>query len=245
MLVAHARAVLGAAEQAKQAAADLVNGAQGVVSIGFVGSAMPSVLTRELPVFRKQCPQIELVLEESTTVQLVGRLQQRSVDIALLRAPLLGHPQLEITVLETHKWMIAIPAEHRLAHRRNVALADLGNEAFIVFSKDKVPSMYAMTQLLFQEAGIAPVIAQEAMHLRTVLGLVECGLGIGLVPSVAQNQFGPAIRLLRIAPTSNLPPIGIAMAYDKVSASSAARRFAQSTIDTMLQKPVRTNRREG
>jgi DNA-binding transcriptional LysR family regulator len=88
-----------------------------------------------------------------------------------------------------------------------------------------VPTMYALTMHAFNEAGIHPRIAQEAVQVQTLLSLVECGLGVALVPSQAARYAGDNVRLLALDDVPGTMNVAIALATLPDALTPAARRF--------------------
>jgi DNA-binding transcriptional LysR family regulator len=85
--------------------------------------------------------------------------------------------------------------------------------------------MYALTMHAFNEAGIHPRIAQEAVQVQTLLSLVECGLGVALVPSQAARYAGDNVRLLALDDVPGTMNVAIALATLPDALTPAARRF--------------------
>ena len=87
---------------------------------------MPQLLSA----FRKDYPRVDLVIEESTTVDLLRRLDAHTLDVALVRFPVLEPSTARITLLQADHLMLAVPAG-RYAQRDDVALDELADEPFI------------------------------------------------------------------------------------------------------------------
>jgi LysR family hydrogen peroxide-inducible transcriptional activator len=85
------------------------------------------------------------------------------------------------------EFLLALPRGHRLATRRRLRLADLRDEAMILL--DDAHCLRGQALALCQRAGYAPRIAIQSAQLDTVLGLVEAGLGLSLVPASARESL--------------------------------------------------------
>ena len=93
-LLRRARAVLGAAEEAKTATRNAAAGRTGRVALGYTASSMfterlPAVLRR----FGASHPEIELVLHEMTSLEQLAALDARSLDVGILRKPEVAAPK--------------------------------------------------------------------------------------------------------------------------------------------------------
>lgn len=241
IVLRHARRTLACADEIRRSARECATGEQGLLRVGFVGTATYSLLPRIIPVFRQRHPNVQLVLSESTTTELLRALDKREIDVALLRTPVFEPCRAAVTLLEHDRWMIAVHADSPLATHERLALAELGGEPFIVNSRATVPAMHTMTMLAFDHAGISPEIVQEVVQVQTMLSLVESGLGVAMVPSVAQRYASRHVRLLPLTDLPDTLAVGIAMAIDPEAPSAPARRFAE--VATELIPDARAARR--
>ena len=74
---------------------------------------------------------------------------------------------------ERHPVVLVIPAEHRLAGRETVAVADLAGEPLITWPRDPAPAAYDDLVRACHTAGFAPNIVQEVRHAESLLGFVS------------------------------------------------------------------------
>ncbi|MFQ6573953.1 LysR family transcriptional regulator [Pseudomonas sp. UM16] len=178
----YARRSLFFADEIRRAARDGQQGSQGRVRVGFVGSAAFALMPKIIRSYRGQFPAVQLQIEESTTSDLLRRIEEHSLDVALVRYPVLEPAAAKVIPLQRERMVLAVSADSPLVGHVGLKLADLGEHPFIVHPRRLVPGMHAMTLYAFQIAGIQPPIVQEAVQVQTVLGLVEAGLGVALLP---------------------------------------------------------------
>ncbi|MCY1220325.1 Hca operon transcriptional activator HcaR [compost metagenome] len=221
----NARHTLFFAEEARRAAREGESGEQGLLRLGFVGSATYSMMPRVIRAFRRRYPSVDIVIEESTTVELLRRVEQHTLDVALVRFPVLESTRATLAMLQPDEMMVAVSADSPWAARDSIALAELADEPFIVYSRTRVPSMHALTMQAFHEAGVRPRVAQEAGQVQTHLSLVESGLGVAIVPSASGKYAGDGVRLLPLQPTPAAFKVGIALATLPDAGSPTARKF--------------------
>jgi len=220
-----ARKTMFYAEETRRAAREGESGEQGLLRIGFVGSATYSLMPQIIRAFRRQYPRVDTIIEESTTAGLLLRLEAHTLDVALVRFPVLEPTRAEFSLLRPDTMVLAVSAESPLAGRSSVTVPELGAQSFIMYSRQLVPTMHALTMQVFNEAGIQPVIAQEAVQVQTILGLVECGLGVAFVPAISARYCGDGIRLLPVDPQPLPFRGGIALATLPDSVTPVARNF--------------------
>ncbi|MDF3851601.1 LysR family transcriptional regulator [Achromobacter denitrificans] len=241
VVLRYARTTLFYAEEIRRAAKEGASGEQGVLKVGFVGSSTYSLMPRLLSEFRRDFPRVDLIIEESTTIDLLRRLDTHTLDVALVRFPVLEPTAARITLLQPDHLMLAVPADSRHAQRDDVALSDLADEPFIGYSRTHVPGMHALVMYAFQQAGVVPRVAQEAIQVQTILSLVESGLGVAIVPAVARRQAGDNVRLVRVSQLADTIKVGIALAVHPDNATPTTANFVEMACRLMRTDTAATD----
>ena len=88
VFLAEARALLASLDAAVLAGQRASEGKTGWINIGFIGSAILDLLPTILMAFRKQAPQVELMLSDLTIRGQIQRLQQRRIHVGFARGRL-------------------------------------------------------------------------------------------------------------------------------------------------------------
>lgn len=221
-------------ESAKTNARASTAGTYGHLSIGFVGSASFSLLPRGVRSFRSQYPNVSLSLQESTSREILSLIEQEDLDLGLIRTPTERSANVEIAALLREHLIAVLPLDGPWAAKakaRSVSLEELSRAPFINFSYRASPMLHMAVVNSCREAGFLPNIVQEAIQVQTVITLVESGLGVGLVPTVATYHKPSNARFLKLTRTTPSSETGLAIAYNPSSLSAAGRRF----VDTMLK----------
>lgn len=176
-LIQAARNLLLQAREFQQAAALASEEIAGVLQIGSFHSLAPVYLPALYAALAEAHPRIELRVREASQDDLVRDLRQGQIHAALLYD--LDLPEDVATVpLAAFQPRILLPADHPLARRRRIALADLAAEPLILL--DIPPSRDYFTGLL-RAAGLTPRIAFRSASLELVRGMVGRGLGYSLL----------------------------------------------------------------
>ena len=181
VLLDEARRLLSQAEAAVVHARRAAEGAVGRLAIGFVSTVDYSILPPLVRRFRQKHPGIALKLLELTGDRQQALLQSGELDLGLsiLPSPAVG---LMMRPVFREPLISAVPASHPLAARRRTTLRSLAREPFIQFPREFAPGLYDLAIAACQKAGFTPHLAQEAIQMQTILGLVAAGLGVALVP---------------------------------------------------------------
>lgn len=214
--------VLAQLEQAISVTQRIGRGEVGRLAIGFVDSAMYTLLPDILRVFREQFPAVELRLHELTTVQQIHALHHKQVDVGVVRSAII-EPGLSVECFLPESLVLALPETHPLSAQTNMSLSSLADESFILFPVKLGPVFYEQIINLCQQAGFRPKVAQEAVQMQTIIGLVAAGLGIAFVPASLQNfhRSGVIYKPLQ----EQTPQTGLYLAWRQHDSSPVIRAF--------------------
>jgi len=183
-LLARSREVLAITQALPEELRRVERGEVGVLRIGF-SSTLPltRVLRDVVADHRRTHPDVALQLREMHTARQFDALRQGEMDVGLVRYNERAPDGLRLEVLRRDPLRLAVPAGHRFALRRSVAIAECRDEAFIGFPGDAGTGTAPVLKSLCAQAGFEPRIAQEAREATTQIGLVAAGLGIAVLPA--------------------------------------------------------------
>ncbi|WP_050423224.1 LysR substrate-binding domain-containing protein [Bradyrhizobium tropiciagri] len=224
LFLARARAVLASFESAVADTRRVGRGQAGKLAIGFVGSAMFAGLPDIVGAYRDACPDVELVLDEMLAAEIAEALRRRRIDAGFARPALPAETGLAQHLLLEEPYVAALPRAHPLAARRDIALAELSDDAFVLYPARPEPSVTGLIVNACQAAGFTPRLAQEVLHLQTAIGLIAAGVGVSLVPEgAARAQTGRGVAYVRLsAPVVTAP---LTLAWREEDASPAVQRL--------------------
>lgn len=172
-------------------------GEVGTLTIGFIASAMLTVLPRMLSEYRKRFPEVELRLREFYTSALLGALRDGTVDIGFTRDA--GkEDRLHTETLLPEPYIAVVSAQHPLADRRSIPIAELRTEPFVLFSPEVGQNAWEKVMRLCQQDGFRPRIVQEAPHWLTIMRLVGTGLGVTIAPACVERIADAEVRCIRL-----------------------------------------------
>jgi DNA-binding transcriptional LysR family regulator len=208
VLLAGARRLLGEAHRVVDDGGRVARGELATVRVGFVGSALFSLLPTVLREVRRRHPAMHVRVAEHKTAEQVRLLQLGQLDIGLVHLPVDPGVGLRTQPVVDEPVGIALPADHPAAQVGGpVDLKVLAGEPFVLFPRELEPHTYDKYLNACVTAGFAPRVVHEATGLQTILSLVAAEAGVAFVPgSVAANltraqvEFrpltGPAPRLV-------------------------------------------------
>jgi DNA-binding transcriptional LysR family regulator len=228
------KALLHAVETAR-AARSTAHGLDGRLRIGFVGTAKYALVPHLLPVFRQQYPEVSLEVREGNNGTLIQAINSHALDIAIVRYPTTWPDPIRHEIVEDDELVVALPADHLLAKRKTISLADIADERFIHYVQNEVPGLNILAMTLFRDAGFMPPVTQQAMYVDTAICLVESGFGVALVPSVAARYVSGRVVYKALSPKVSQAKINLAIIYDPNYEIAAARRFRALARDYYLE----------
>ena len=192
LFLMEARDILAHARRAGEMVKASQRGEFGSISIGFVTSAIYSVMTPILRGFHSQFPQVELRCREMATPEQINALHKGDISIGFLRTPL-SDDAIRTHLLQRENLVLALPEDHPATRRQKLRLQDFATEPFILFPRKQGPGAYDQIISACQAAGFTPILAQEGNEMQSMLGLVAAGLGVSLVPASLRNLRRPGI----------------------------------------------------
>jgi DNA-binding transcriptional LysR family regulator len=200
------RAVLAELDVAVSTARALDAGLAGVLRIGFVGSALLSIVPAAVQAFSHGRPDVEVELSERSTVDALRLLRSGTIDVALVRPPMEPDAVLRSELVLRERTIAAVPSGHPLARLRRIPLRRLASEPLVLFPRVQAPGFHDLLIGELAATGRSPRVAQYAPEMTTIVGLVAAGIGVSPVPaSVAHLGLdGVAYRPLAGAPDAEL-----------------------------------------
>ena len=158
----------------------------GSLHIGFVGSAMLTMLPGIFRSYREAYPRVRLHLHESFTALVTEGLENGTLDAGILRDgdPLEG---LHVTTILSEPFVAVLPASHACAKQKAVSIGVLRDEPFVYYPRSAGARAYEKPLALCEEHGFRPQIVQEASHWLTILRLIGAGLGVSIAPACVRH----------------------------------------------------------
>ncbi|WP_371546434.1 LysR substrate-binding domain-containing protein [Streptomyces sp. NBC_00554] len=206
------RTFLGSVERALaeiERAADEVRAdadpATGKVAFGFLHTMGSETVPGLIRAFRADHPRVRFSLVQTYGEAMLERLRSGELDLCLT-SPVPDAPDLVARRLDEQKLRLVVPADHRLAARKRIRLAEAADETFVTLEPGY--GLRRITDAVCQEAGFRPKVAFEGEEAETLRGLVAAGLGVALLPPPAFARPG-VVELTVTAPRA-VREIGVA-----------------------------------
>ncbi|WP_285664451.1 LysR family transcriptional regulator [Actinorhabdospora filicis] len=180
VLLPVARRILADADTARREVAELVGLRRGRVRLGATPSLAAALVPPVLRRFHGAHPGIELHVEQSGSQDLVRHLVGGELDLALIILPDQGtDPALLAEPILRESLVLASAREEMPGP---VRITDLRDRPLLMFRTGY--DLRDATLAAFRREGVEPSFVVEGGEMDTVLGFVEAGLGVALVPGM-------------------------------------------------------------
>ena len=164
-----------------------------IVRVGFVPSMIFRGLPEILAAFRRRHPDHSVELRDMNSAAQLVSLAERRIEIGFVHQVEAPGP-CEALLIGQEAFVCCLPADHSLARRASLSLAEIGLEPLIMFSRERAPAYHDHILRLFRTAKVAPIVAHEVGNWLTIAALVGHGLGVALVPAaLAKIGLGRAV----------------------------------------------------
>ena len=204
-LIRHAEAIFAQVDAAEADLAAVLGVRAGRLRVASFPSAGATLMPLAVAAFRRAHPEVALTLAEGEPEEIAPRVRAGEFDLALLFEfpgvqPRRERPSLRSVTLLEDRMDVALPADHPLASKPALTLADLRAQQWVQTSADSPCARHVVRSCL--AAGFEPDVAFESDDYDTVQGLVAAGVGVALIPRLALTHFHSGIVVRALAPQS-------------------------------------------
>ena len=217
------RGILSSHEQLSQTASAIRGLDRGTVRIGTFTSVGVHWLPGIIAAFQAEYPNVELKLMSGDYHDVEQWLSDGSADLGFV--PLPTQIKGEVTPLLEDRLLAVIPAGHPLAGAESFPVDELAREPFIGLLETS--DRDARTAL--EKCGVRPEIRYTTKDDYAVIAMIECGLGVSIMPELLLKNCSDGVRCLPLDPPASRT-IGLCLP-DADKACPATRRFAESACD--------------
>lgn len=187
-------------EQQKSIASNIAliaKGDLGELNIGFLGSAIHSVLPPFLISLNEKHRGINATLEEMNNRTQIDQVLKSQLDLGFVRMNrfpkgIRSHP------VHTDTFSLVLPASHSINTENFESLAQLKEESFILFSSDYSPQYFDKIVSICEDQGFLPTVSHKSVNAFTIFKLVEQKLGVAIVPSTLKEGYSLNIKFIEL-----------------------------------------------
>jgi len=191
-----ARLVLQEAREITNIAADVSGTARGPLAVGCLLTFAQLVLPRMRRGFERTFPDVRIVQTELNQAQILSALQRAEIDIALTYDMDIPTDLRFVGLVRLHPFAL-LPADHPLAWRKAVSIAELGELPMILLDLP-ISADYFLS--LFEGTAKGPRIVERTRDMAVMRSMVGNGFGYSIANVRPQSDTSPDGRPLACVP---------------------------------------------
>ena len=205
VLLEHAHALFAQLELAEADVAAHGRGELGTVVVGAFPTALAAIAAPAARALATTHPRLRLELLDVESPHCFAALVEERIDLAISMqsesAPAVDDPRFSRRPLLDDPLDAVLPRDHPLAGRPAIALGALATETWVGPSPGT--SCLEVTLAGCAAAGFVPPLVHRTNDFATIMTFVAAGLGVALVPRLAQDRVPPGVA---IVPLRGTPP---------------------------------------
>jgi len=206
-----AAAALSQLEQAMRSARLAANGKLGLLRIGFISTVGSEIVPNIVRQFRELNTEVEFSLRAIPTADQVQMLESGLLDIGFFRLPIGGHSALNVVTVHRERFVLVVPASHKLAKRKRVRLSEVAGQDFVLYERTYAPGFHDLIFGMLRDARIVPNISQTAAELSMLISLVGAHMGVAILPLSAVKHSVASVVACDILDRIPMSEIGMAV----------------------------------
>ena len=194
-LVHHARILLQQADRMQGDLGQHAEGIRGQIRLLSNTNALTEFLPEPLSAFLAAHPQVNVDLEEKLSDEIVAAIADGTADIGIV-ASTVETAGLEILPFRTDRFVLVVARGNRLASAERCAFAEVLDCDFVGLDRTS-----ALQRFLSEKAARIGRRLKLRVQLRSfdaVCRLVECNVGIGIVPATTVERHAKIMAIHRI-----------------------------------------------
>ena len=194
-LLYHARVLLQQAERMRGDLAEYANGIRGQVRLMSNTNALTEFLPEALSAFLAAHPQVSIDLEERLSDEIVAAVADGSADVGIVAATveLAG---LEVLPFRVDRFVLVVTPGHPLSTKGRIAFADALDYDFV--GLDRASALQRFLSEKAERIGRRLRLRVQLRSFDAVCRLVECNVGIGVVPATTAERHATTTAIHRI-----------------------------------------------
>jgi len=165
---------------------------RGELKVGAISTAQTGLLPQALVRLRQAAPTVECKLVPGVSLELLSQVDAGELDSAIIIRPPFDLPkELHVQVLRKEPFALIVP--HALAGDDPLQL--LGSQPHVRY--DRASFGGRLVSRFLREQKLEVQVALELDELEAIVKMVECGLGVSLIPQAGLwLERSPQVRII-------------------------------------------------
>jgi len=226
-LLRHARTMLAQSARLKEDLGAFAGGMSGEVRLLANTNALTEFLPEALSSFLSDHPQVSVDLEEKLSDEIVGLVAEGAADVGIV-AGTVDVGALVTYPFRSDRFVVVTGAGHPLAGRRSVAFAEVLAHEFVGLERSSSWQRFLVARAAREGRPLR--LRVQLRSFDAVCRLVECGVGVGIVPATtaARARRTMALAVLDLTDDWALRELKIV-----VRAEAELRPYARALVESL------------
>ncbi|WP_088348246.1 MULTISPECIES: CysB family HTH-type transcriptional regulator [Rhodomicrobium] len=167
----------------KRLAQQFANSQRGELTVATTHTQARYALPPAVAAFKKQFPEVRLVLHQGSPTEIAAMLLDGEAAIAIATESLIDSP--DILPFPYYSWhhALVVPEDHPLTRADPLTLEDIAKWPIITYHEGFTGRSHIDEK--FAAAGLSPDIVMAALDADVIKAYVELGMGVGIMASMA------------------------------------------------------------
>ncbi|WP_394764178.1 LysR substrate-binding domain-containing protein [Phenylobacterium sp.] len=226
-LLKHARTLLAQSARLREDLSAFAGGMSGEVRLLANTNALTEFLPEVLSAFLAAHPQISVDLEERLSDEIVGLIAEGVADVGIV-AGTVDVGALTTYPFRSDRFVVVTPTDHALAQRRAASFAEVLDYDLVGLERSS-----SLQRFLVGKAAREGKPLRLRVQLRSfdaVCRLVECGVGVGVVPATTAAR---AAKTMALAITDLADDWALRELTIVVRATGELRPYAKALVESL------------
>jgi len=194
-LLHHARMLLQQADRMRGDLAEYADGLRGQVRLMSNTNALTEFLPEPLSAFLASHPQINIDLEERLSDEIVAAVADGTADVGIV-AGTVEVAGLEVLPFRVDRFVLVVATNHPLSAVEQIAFAKVLDFDFV--GLDRASALQRFLSEKAERIGRRLRLRVQLRGFDAVCRLVECDVGIGVVPATTAERHAKTMSIHRI-----------------------------------------------
>lgn len=197
-LLLHAGKVLNEIEEMQKQLQKYLPIEKRTIHLGMITGLGNINIANILSSFNTKYPDINFTITTKLTKELCHLLKEGSIDLGIFAAPYnIKEYNFEVLPLEQEEFVLIVPANHHLAQKECIELAETREEKHIFPTAENVSHDIFLAEC--KKSGFTPKIASECTGPGRRIDLVKGGMGIALISLSGLHYYNcQGLAILRL-----------------------------------------------
>jgi DNA-binding transcriptional LysR family regulator len=213
------RRILRDVAEAKLRAERIAFGKAGTLRIGIATAlSWHGLVVDSFRQFRSEQPDAQLELHHLISLHQIEAIQTGRLDVGFVTGLMALDKDLVRRQFAQDKMLLAVPKGHALTKRKGVRLRDLRNMPFVGFPRWANPVFYDQLMRECLRGGLTDSrVVQEAPDRDTLLGLIQCRIGVCWVGESVRWHCPRGVVLIPVVDMNLILPFELVWKKDNTS----------------------------